>query len=420
ALEETSGRELGSWTKEWLQTSGVNTLRSAFEVDDNGCFTSFTVRQSADQDFPTLRRHRLAIGLYDLTDRALVRRSSTEIDVSGEDTDVPELLGTKRPDLVLLNDGDLTYAKVRLDDRSLATLVGNIDRFQDSLARALAWGAAWDMVRDAELRASDWVSLVLRGLAVETDQFAVRSLVARTGQAISQYTASANRAATAARWEAGLTELLQGAESGSDEQLAFARGLAQAAAEAGSLDLLAGLLDGSQTLDGLVVDTDLRWLILAGLAREGRAGNDAIDSELDRDNTISGQESAAAARAAMPTPQAKQQAWSQAVERGDVANETMRSIALSFNQPRQEEILRPYLEKYLETAETIWDERGVHHASTVLSHMFPREVATQATLDTTDGWLAASKGNPAARRLVSEGRDDVARALVAQEHDAQG
>ncbi|MBA3989609.1 MAG: aminopeptidase N [Propionibacteriales bacterium] len=418
ALEETSGRELGSWTKEWLQTSGVNTLRPAFEVDDNDCFTSFTVQQSAHPDFPTLRRHRLAVGLYDLTDDALVRRSSTEIDVSGEDTHVDELVGAKRPDLVLLNDGDLTYAKVRLDERSLATLVDRIDKFQDSLARALAWGAAWDMTRDAEMGASDWVSLVLRGIAVESDQFAVRSLVARTGQAISQYTAPANRAAVALRWEAGLVDLLRAAQPGSDEQLAFTRGLARAAHSDASLDLLTSLLDGSRPLAGLVVDTDLRWLILTGLAREARADDDDIDSELDRDNTISGQESAAAARAAMPTAEAKEHAWSQAVERDDIANETMRSIALSFNQPGQEEVLRPYLERYLTAAESIWETRGVHHASTVLSHMFPREVATQETLATTDAWLAASKGNPAARRLVSEGRADVARALAAQAYDA--
>ncbi|MGI8994300.1 MAG: aminopeptidase N [Nocardioidaceae bacterium] len=420
ALEESSGRELGSWAKEWLQTSGVNTVRTVFEVDDSGAFTSFVVRQTAHPEFPTLRRHRLAIGLYRLTDAGLVRESVTEIDVADEDTEVPELVGVKQPDLVLLNDGDLTYAKVRLDDRSLATLVDHIDKFADSLPRALSWGAAWDMTRDAEMRASDWVDLVLRGLPLETDHFAVRSLVARAGQAASQYTAPENRAAVRARWESGLMELLHVAAPGSDEQLAFTRGLAQAAHSPSSLDLLAGLLDGSTSLDGLVVDTDLRWLLLSGLAREGRADNEAVDKELDRDNTISGQEHAASARASMPTAEAKQRAWSAAVDRDDVANETMRSIALNFNQPGQQDVLTPYIDRYLETAETIWDSRGVHHASTVLSYMFPREVATQQTLDTTDAWLASSSANPAARRLVGEGRDDVARALEAQRRDAQG
>ncbi|MBA2772888.1 MAG: aminopeptidase N [Nocardioidaceae bacterium] len=418
ALEESSGRELGSWAKEWLQTSGVNTVRPVFAVDDRGAFSSFVVHQTAHPEFPTLRRHRLAIGLYDLTGDGLVRQSVVEIDVSEEDTEVPELVGVQQPDLVLLNDGDLTYAKVRLDERSLATLVNHIDTFTESLPRALSWGAAWDMTRDAEMRASDWVELVLRGLPLETDHFAVRSLVARTGQAASQYTAPENREAVRARWESGLTKLLHSASPGSDEQLAFIRGLAQAAHSGSSLDLLDGLLDGSVTLDGLVVDTDLRWLLLSGLTREGRAGDEAVDKELERDNTIAGQEHAASARASMPTAAAKERAWTDAVDRDDIPNETMRSIALSFNQPGQEGVLAPYLERYLATAETIWDTRGVHNASTVLSYMFPREVATQQTLDITDAWLESSSANPAARRLVGEGRDDVARALAAQRCDA--
>ena len=419
ALEETSGRELGSWTKEWLQTSGVNTVRPRFEIDADGAFTSFVIEQTAHPDFPTLRRHRLAVGLYDLTEAGLVRRASLETDVYGSETEVPELVGEKQPDLVLLNDGDLTYAKVRLDERSLATLVGNIDKFAESLPRALSWGAAWDMTRDAEMRASDWVELVLRGIGLETDLFAVRSLVARTGQAVTQYTAPENRAAVAARWEAGLLALVRRAESGSDQQLAFVRGLALAARNDEALTLLEGLLDGSATLEGLTVDTDLRWQLLNGLAREGRADDQAVDRELDRDMTISGQEHAASARAAMPSAEAKAHAWREAVENREIPNETMRSIALSFNQPGQDDLLRAYLPRYLAVAENIWEERGVHVASTVLSYMFPTTMATRETLEITDTWLASSKANPAARRLVSEGRDDVARALAAQARDAQ-
>ena len=418
ALEAASGRELGSWAKEWLQTSGVNTLRSEFETDAEGRFTSFRVLQSADPEYPTLRRHRLAIGLYELEDGVLIRRHRVETDVSGDETDVAELVGRKRPDLILLNDEDLTYAKVRLDEVSQATLVAHIDAFQDSLARALSWGAAWDMTRDAEMPATAWVELVLRGLPMETDQFAVRSLIARTGQAVSQYAAPGHRDALRERWEGGLLPFVRAAEPGSDQQLAFVRGLTHAAHGDDALDLLAGLLDGSQTIEGLAVDTDLRWLLVSALAREGRADDQAIDIELERDNTIAGQESAAGARAAQPTAEAKQRAWTDAVERDDVPNETMRSIAFSFQQPGQADVLRPYLARYLEAAETMWESRGVHQASTVLGHMFPRELATQDTLDTTDAWLASTEANPAARRLVSEGRDDVARALDAQRCDA--
>ncbi|MGI8433589.1 MAG: aminopeptidase N [Nocardioidaceae bacterium] len=419
ALEVASGRDLGSWAKEWLQTSGVNTLRPVFETAEDGSFSSFAVEQTATPSFPTLRRHRLAVGLYDLTDQGLVCRSSTEIDVSGQHTEVPELVGGRQPDLVLLNDKDLTYAKVRLDERSLATLVASIDCFTDSLPRALSWGAAWDMTRDAEMRAHDWVELVLRGIAAETDLFAVRSLVSRTSQAVALYTAPENRESASTRWQEGLLALVHEAQPDSDQQLAFVRGLAQAARSDEPLDLLAGLLDGSKVLDGLKVDTDLRWELLHGLARAGRADSSAVDAELHSDNTISGQEAAAAARAAMPTSEAKAQAWTDAVERDDVPNETMRSIASSFHQPHQDEVLRPYLREYLAAADTIWETRSLHQAATVLGMMFPTVLATQETLDVTDEWLANTSANLSARRLVGEGRDDVARALSAQQCDAE-
>ncbi|HSS67941.1 MAG TPA: aminopeptidase N [Nocardioidaceae bacterium] len=417
ALEETSGRDLGAWTKEWLQTSGVNTVRPVFEVDDEGLFTSFIIEQSAHPEFPTLRRHRLAVGLYDLDGDQLALRSSTEIDVSGHETVITELTGERQPDLVLLNDNDLTYTKVRLDPHSLATLVSHIDAFTASLPRALSWGAAWDMTRDAEMRASDWVDLVLRGIGVETDLFAVRSLLARAEAAIALYSAPENRDQVADRWEDGLLRLVRSAEPGSDKQLSFVRGLAQAARRDEALSLIEGLLDGSVLLDGLTVDTDLRWELLLGLSRRGRTDDDAVQDELERDPTISGQESAAAARAAMPTAEAKAAAWDLAVESDEVPNETMRSIAIAFTQPEQRDVLRPYVQRYLDAAEDIWEKRGVHRASTVLAYMFPTVLADQETLDATDSWLSRTEANPAARRLVSEGRDDLARALAAQARD---
>jgi aminopeptidase N len=294
--------------------------------------------------------------------------------------------------------------------------VASIDRFTDSLARALSWGAAWDMTRDAEMRTTDWLELVLRGLPTETDSTAARSLVGRAGTAVTLYSSVDHRRAAEQRWDSGLLELVRQAPAGDDRQLAFVRGLAGSTCSAEGLGLLSGLLDGSETLPGLTVDTDLRWELLQGLAREGHADEAAIEAELQRDKTITGQESAAAARAAMPTAEAKAWAWDE-VQREDIPNETMRSIAWSFHQPRQDDVLQPYVERYLAAAEHIWEERGVHYASTVLEYMFPRVLATQQTLDTVDAWLASTSANAAARRLVSEGRDDVARALAAQRCD---
>ncbi|HWL99033.1 MAG TPA: aminopeptidase N [Nocardioidaceae bacterium] len=419
ALEETSGRDLGSWTKEWLQTSGVNTLRAQFDTDDDAAFTTFTVQQSAHPDFPTLRRHRVAIGLYDRTDDALVRRDRVEIDVVGERTEVPQLVGKRRPDLILLNDDDLTYAKIRLDERSLATLIGGIDTFTESLPRALCWGAAWDMTRDGEMAASDFVDLVLRGVGTESDLTAVHALLRQAQTSVNTYVAPVNRDKVRARWESGLLDLVKAARPGSDHQLALVRGLCAAATETRTGDFLAGLLDGTTGLEGLDVDTDLRWGLLTGLAHMGRVDEAAIETELQRDNTISGQQQAAAARTALPTAAAKEWAWRTATESDDVANETQRSIAASFQQPGQDDVLGPYVDRYLDLATSVWEVKGTQMATNILMLMFPRALPTPEVLARVSEWLDTTEANPAARRLVSEGRADLERALRAQERDAQ-
>ena len=419
-LEAASGRELGSWTKEWLQTSGVNTLTPVFEVDADGVFTSFKVQQTAHPDFPTLRRHRIAIGLYDRTDDGLVRSSRVEVDVAGDETPIDALVGLRRPDLVLLNDDDLTYAKIRLDEQSLATATTSIDAFTESLPRALCWGSAWDMTRDAEMRATDFVTLVLQGVGKESDLTAVGSLLRQGQLALTAYSAPAHRDDLRARWEQGLRALIDQAGSGSDHQLAFVRAYATAARSYDGLDFLQGLLDGTTTLPGLTIDTGLRWVLVQALARRGRIGEAEIDAELERDNTIEGREQAAAARAGQGTPEAKEQAWHLAVERDDVPNETQRSIAAAFQVADQADLLRPYVSRYLAAAGTVWETLGTQRATNVLVAMFPRALVDSETLADVDAWLASTDANPAAKRLVGEGRADLQRGLVAQAFDAQG
>jgi len=418
ALEKSSGRELESWAQEWLQTSGVNTLAPSFELDGDGAYSSFSVLQTAHPDFPTLRRHRLGIGLYDKVEGRMVRRTSFEIDVEGESTEVQELVGEKQPDLLLLNEGDLAYAKIRLDDRSLETLTTSIETIDDSLARALCWGAAWDMTRDAEMSATDFVTLVLSGIASETDAFGVSRIPGYAAAAATLYSAPATRDALRARWESGLWDLLSTADAGGDHQLSFARAYAGAAHTEEALARVEGLLDGSLDLDGLAVDADLRWTLLSALAKNGRADADRIDEELARDNTISGQEHAAAARALRPTAEAKAEAWEAAMVRDDVANETQRSIVLAFSAFGQDEVLAPYVEKYLTAADTMWEDKGTQRASTALEFIFPKHLASQDLLDRLDQWLEQSPANPAAKRYVRENRDDIARALRAQAKDA--
>jgi aminopeptidase N len=425
ALEAASGRDLASWAEEWLQTSGVNTLSASFDVGDDGAFTSFAVNQTAHADFPTLRRHRIAVGLYDRVPSTgsgqagrLVRRTSVETDIAGASSPIAELVGQRQPDLVLLNDGDLTYAKIRLDERSLATLVSSIDTLDDSLARALCWGAAWDMTRDAEMSTTDFAELVLRGLRTESDLTAVGALLRYAKSAVDTYSDPAHRAQLKQRWEQGLSTLVDSADAGSDHQLAFVRAFAAAAVTDAALDRVQGWYDGDEQLEGLTVDADLRWTLLVALSAAGRADADAIDAELVRDNTISGQERAAAARTVRPTAEAKEEAWQAAVVRDDVPNETQRQIAAHFQVTGQDELLSPYVDRYFEAARTVWEQKGVQKSSVILQLMFPRALANQVTLDRVQEWLSSTTANPAALRYVREGASDLERALAAQARDA--
>jgi aminopeptidase N len=344
-----------------------------------------------------------------------VRTERFETDVRGESTPIPELLDHRQPDLVLLNDDDLTYAKIRLDERSFATLLESIATFDDSLPRALCWGAAWDMTRDAELSSSHFVALVLAGVGTETDLTAVASLLRQGQSAVNLFTSDAARPELAEQWEAGLRALLDDAQPGSDHQLALVRAYATAASGPGHLhEILGG------ALDGLSVDTDLRWTLVSALARLGDADADEIASELERDNTISGQESAAAALAIRPTAEAKEEAWQRAAVDPATPNETRRSIATAFQVAGQGDVLEPFVDRYLEMAETIVDDMGVWIGQVALVYLFPLANPSQATLDKVDAWLASTSAGPAATRYVSEGRDDLARALRAQRAFATG
>ena len=394
-------------------------------------FSVFSVAQSADPDFPTLRRHRIGIGLYDRdAEGRLVRRTTVETDVSGSRTEVDKLVGMAQPDLLLLNEGDLTYAKIRFDQRSLATVRDALHTLDDSLARALCWGAVWDMTREAQVPASDFVAIVLRGLGAETDETAAKQLPMYVQIAIDQFAHPTKRAALGETWESGLRALIDGAEPGSDHQLTFVKAFAGAtgrrvppssyggaARSAEGLDFLAGLLDGTVELPGLDVSADIRWAALTALAAHGRADAERISQELDSDATIAGRERAAAAMAVIPSPEAKAAAWRDATVSESMSNETQRSIAYVFDSAGQRDLLAPYLERYLTAAETILEDRGTQIASTMLEYMFPRSLTSPETLETVDTWLASSAAGAFAKRYVREARDDVERALAAQAAD---
>ncbi|MEU1662661.1 aminopeptidase N [Streptomyces sparsogenes] len=426
ALEETSGRDLKTWSKAWLETAGINVLRPRIETDATGTITSFAVRQEAPalppgaKGEPLLRPHRIAIGLYDLDNTGkLVRTDRLEVDVDGELTPVSALAGRKRPAVILLNDDDLSYAKVRLDADSLAVVTEHLGDFEASLPRALCWASAWDMTRDGELATRDYLSLVLSGIPKESDIGVVQSLHRQVKVALDLYAAPDWRETGLARWTEATLDHLRAAAPGSDHQLAWARAFADTARTDEQLDLLAGLLAGTETIEGLAVDTELRWALLERLAATGRADEEAIAAELERDRTSAGERHAATARAARPTPEAKAEAWASVVEDDKLPNAVQEAVIRGFVQTDQRELLAPYTEKYFAAVKGAWDTRSHEMAQQIAIGLYPNVQVSQETLDATDAWLASADPSAALRRLVTESRAGVERALKAQAADAR-
>ncbi|WP_040161350.1 aminopeptidase N [Nigerium massiliense] len=432
-LEEASGRDLSFYTQQWLQTTGVNTVAAEFDTDDEGRFTRVSLRQTATAEHPTLRQHRIGVGLYNLVDGRLERTDRVELDLTstpdaGGDgltahTDVDELVGKQRPDLLLLNDDDLTYAKIRLDDRSLATLVGNIEKLESPLARSLCWGAAWDMCRDAEFAPSDYVDLVLRGVGIETDLTAVSAVLAQARTAIDQYSARDRSVALADRFSGGVARLLKQAEPGSDHQLALARAVSSSIRDEVGAAVLKAWLAGEEVPPGLAMDADLRWRVLTDLARVGAIEGADIDAEARRDATATGAEKAAGARSALKSAESKELSWRRAVAE-DTPNETHVQICGQFVQRGQDDLLAPYAEKYLDVIAAMsdgrdgWGDKSSAIRQHVVSMLFPRTVADHAFLDRLDGWLAEHPLNDFVGRLFAERCDDARRALRCQQADA--
>ncbi|HJE57375.1 MAG TPA: aminopeptidase N [Nocardiopsis listeri] len=415
-LEAASGRDLSGWSREWLETTGVNTMRPEFEVNADGNFTSFAILQESPAEHPTLRSHRLAVGLYDRTENGIVRRERVELDVSGERTEVPELVGKARPDLVLINDDDLTFTKIRLDERSLRTVVEGVGEIRESLPRALAFGAAWDMTRDGEMAARDYVELVISGISGVSDVMVAQTLLRQAAGAIVNYADPAWRPVGFEKLGTRLRELLSSAEPGGDLQLAYVNALASVAVTEADLSLLRGLLDGALTVDGLTVDTDLRWTLLHRLVAAGEAGETEIAAELKADPTAAGQRNAAGARAAVPTSEAKEAAWERIVG-GDLANAEFRSVLLGFTEPLQSDLYRPFLDRYFAQLAPAWDKWTGEFAQTFAEVAYPSHLVEEGTLERTDAYIAEHSPAPALRRLLIEGKAGVERALRARATD---
>ncbi|MGW4930770.1 aminopeptidase N [Agromyces sp. NPDC004153] len=418
-LERASGRELTRWSQLWLETAGVNTLRAVVETDAAGLITSARVEQTAAPDHPTLRPHRVALGCYSSDDRRrLVRTDRVELDVDGASTDLPELVGLPRPELLLVNDDDLTYAKVRLDATSFDTAVRRLSELADPVARAVVLGSAWDAVRDAELPASDYLRLVLAAIGHETQSAARGLALARLEVALGRYLADDHREQLAAETGDAVWALGELAEPGSDAQLQLVKAFTRIASTQAHADVLGSLLDGSIRLDGLEVDLDLRWELVIARATLGAASDEEIDAALAHDDTAKGRQLAETARAARPDPVGKDIAWHRVATDTSLSNDLARAIADGWRRTTQPELLAPTVAEYFETLQRTWADRSFTMASLVVSRLYPAPLVDEELATMTRAWLAANPEPAPLRRLVSEQLDELDRALAARARDA--
>lgn len=420
-LEARSGRDLATWSQKWLETAGVNTLRAKFELDADGNYSTFAIEQTAPADYPTLRPHRVALGLYSLGTQGLARTERIEVDIDGPLTVIEQLVGTAQPDLLLLNDDDLSYAKIRLDDRSLQTASAHLGAFESSLARSLVWGTLWDQTRDAELPASAYVDVVLQHISKETNSTVLRTLVQQLLLAASSYVAPDRRDATLVKVADALWRLAQSAEPGSDVQFQFVKAFAAIARTEPQLETVLAILEERTSLEGLDIDTDLGWELLISLAAGGKVSAEEIDRALADDLTATGQQSAAHAKAALPTTADKAAAWASIFDAPGLPNAIVRATGLGFLRAHDLSLLEPYVDKFFDSLLAIWSSRSHAIVDEIVDGFYPSPLANAHLRDASQAWLDSHPdAPPALRRLIIEPLAGITRALAAQAADSRG
>ena len=414
-LEATSGKSLDTWAATWLQTAGVNTLRPELVIDGD-TYTSVAIKQEAPlipAGSTELRPHRLAIGLYDVDGDAIKLRTSVDLDVAGALTVVPEFAGQKVADLLLINDRDLSYAKIRFDSRSLTTLKTHLGKILDPLTRALCWAAVWDMHRDGEIASSTFLDIALAGLPGENDDAVVNITLSQMYTSVEAYTKDAERNEMRRKLANGLDTLLQSATPGSDLQMLYARAFAQNAVTPEHFLAVRGLLNGSAP--GFIIDADQRWFFIIALSERGAIERSELDAERERDNTTSGNCFFETAVAAAPTQEAKDYAWNKIINE-DIQTSVRSALVLGFQRPIQRELLENYVDRYFDSIISVWESKSYEGAAKIVSGLYPTWVVSKTTIDKTSTWLdTTGKNTPAVlRKLVVDARDVLIRALKVQ------
>ncbi|MDO5719401.1 MAG: aminopeptidase N [Actinomycetaceae bacterium] len=420
-LEAASGRDLASWSQVWLEEAGVTLLRPEIAVNEAGIIESLTVVQESFTPGSSLRPHRLAVAGYSDVAGRIERVFHQELDVTGSTTEVESARGIGRPDLILINDGDLAYAKIRLDDDSLAFAIKRIADFPEALTRAVILASAWDMVRDGQMRALDYIELALSALPTETDITMLSLWLRHIDTAMTLYVGNDNYADIAEHIGDRLLLLARAASAQTDHQRLFVLAAARRAYTTEQAQAINNLRIGEETLIGLDVDHDLSWELLISAAAAGVATTTDIDDQLAVDSTLTGQQMAAQARAALPDQKVKDTAFAALISDGTLSNDMRIATGQGYwaGVNRSPELYRQHAQIFFASLERIWQDNTSHTAQDIVSLGFPsRIVGRLSDVDVVamgEQWLADHEAAPAGlRRLISEEVSEARRAIHAQ------
>ncbi|MEU6421511.1 aminopeptidase N [Streptomyces spiralis] len=404
SLASATDRDVHAWADAWLRTTGVDTLTAS--TDARPGRWSLTLGRDGS------RPHRVTIGVYDrdLSDgRTLTLRERYETDVPQEAA--PEPRPGIRPALVVPNDLDLTYAKVRLDDTSLETALRGLSGVPDALTRAVVWNTLRDMVRDGELAPADYLATAAAHLPEETDLALVQGVLAFARTHIADRYLTPDQRPTALATLTDLCrDLIRRTEDGDNPglRLIAVRHLIDVAAHP---DTIAAWLAEGIVPGGPELDPELRWRILARLAVLGATDETAIAAELHRDPSATGQEGAARCRAALPDPEAKRAAWQAMFASDDLSNYLFTATAQGFWQPEQADLVQDYVPRFYEDAVTVAARRGPAIARAAGHWGFPAHAVDTDHLRLGQACLRDADPVPALRRTLVDQLDDLARAL---------
>ncbi len=277
------------------------------------------------------------------------------------------------------------------------------------------------MTRDAEMGARHFVRVVLETLPGETDSTLLRTLTTQLQTAVHAYTAPEHREGVRVATRDRLWELGRAAAPGSDAQLQLVSAACAMTAAGDDTTALRAILDGTEVVEGLAVDFEMRWTLLTAIAAAGDADLAAIDEERTREDTSTGRERAARARAARPVAEAKEEAWAAAVEGRGLPNAVIDAVAHGFTRPgTPAALLEPFVDRYHAMLDTVESSGSHATVEAIVFGFYPRPLANRRLHDASQAWLDSHPDAPAAlRRLVVENRDPVARALEAQDRDAR-